>query len=910
MLSRLNSLVLRSSRRVLFILIAAYPKPFRDHCGSAMIDLYSERFQDAVNQRGLFGGLRFFARTAFNFFTTGVCERLSCLRTRRPAGPSTRSESVSQNRASGLVALLRITLGDLKRGIGFAFKEIRNAPALMAAALLSLTLGIGATTAVFGLLHTVLFNPLPFADEGKLVRIYQIPHDRPTRISLIPITYDEIDRQQTVFSSMVAHQFSDATLLRDDGLAERVVAISVSRDWLETLGVEPVAGRGFTADETYAGNTANVAVISFRLWQSEYGGESGAVGSTITINQETKTIIGVMPPRYNYPYHADVWLPMRVDPVGRGTWGLNVQARLRPGVSLRQAAAEMDVIGERLAIEQPARHRGATITPIPLRETLVEEDDRHVLALFGAVVFVLLIVCANLANLFLARGLDRQRQFAMRAALGAGRARLMRETLAENLTVALLGGVAGFVFAAWATQFLYVLVPDALTYVVPEISLDGVAFGFCVVVATASALVFGSLPAWRTAGADPASVLQSGARSITHRKTLSSDVLVAGEIALAFALLAAAGLMAQNFRTLQGHQVGYDSEGLWLITTAIDRPDYENPMSRITYVSEVEGALLELPGVEEIGTSSMFPWDRSNTLARIEVEGRDSSPDERLLVNHRSITPGFLETARIPLISGRYNDTRDRADGVPVVVISEATANSLWPGEEPLGRRIRDLRDGGGSDSWKSVIGVVGDVREYDDQPMTWYVPYAQSAESSTAANLVIAVRTRGDVGASQLRRATASVDPTLAVRDVFPASLLHAESIAGERFTTALLRAFSLGGLILAAIGVYGVLAYSVSRRIREIGVRLALGASPVTILRHVLFHGLTLVASGLVAGVVGALVAARLVGSVIPELGTLNIGAMISATLVLAVVATLAILFPAQRAMRADPVSALKAD
>jgi len=801
-------------------------------------------------------------------------------------------------------------LGDVARGVRFALKEIKSAPVLMAAALLSLTLGIGATTAVFGLVHAVLLNPLPFDEEDSLVRIYQIPHDRPIRISLIPLTYVEIERQQTVFSSLVAHRFSDAALLREDGIAERVVAISVSRDWLETLRVDPLLGRGFTPDETDAGADASVAVISHRLWQREFGGDRGVVGRQVTINQDSKTIVGVMPPRYNYPYHADVWLPMRVDPVGRGTWGLNVQGRLAPGVSLTQAEAELEVIGTRLAAEHPARHRGATLTPIPLRETLLEGDDRLVVALFGAVMFVLLIVCANLANLFLARGIDRHRQFAMRAALGASRVRLLRENFSENLTIALLGGLGGFAVATWAARFLVTLVPDALSYVVPDVSLDRTAFFFSALLATSCALIFGILPSWRTSDANPATVLQAGTRSIAGTRTWSADALVVCEIALAFALLAGAGLMVQNFRALNGLEPGYETPNLWLVTTAIDRPDYVESARRIHYVSEVEAAVRALPEVERVGTTSMFPWDRANTLARIEVEGRDFDPDERLLVNHRSVTPGFLETAAIPLLLGRHLNSSDRTDGNPVVVVSESTARFLWPNEDPIGKRVRNTRSTGDSGAWKTIVGVVADVREYDTHPMTWYVPYEQTANAPTAANLVIAVRVRGEVNAARLSGAVSSVDPTLAIREVLPATLLHAEAFAGERFTTGLLSVFSLGGLIMAAIGVYGVLAYYVSRRVREIGVRLALGARPNIILREVLLHGITLVVLGLGAGLLGSQVATRLVGSAIPELGRLNISAVIVAASILGLVAVVASYVPAQRAMRADPMEVLRAD
>jgi putative ABC transport system permease protein len=651
-------------------------------------------------------------------------------------------------------------------------------------------------------------------------------------------------------------------------------------------------------------------VVSYRLWQRELGGDRSVLGRTITINQESKTVIGVMPPDYNYPYHADIWLPMRVYPEGRGTWGLNVQARIAPGITLDQASAELEGIGTRLAAEHPERHRGATLTPILLRETLVQEEDRLVLALFGAVVFVLLIVCANLANLFLARGLDRQRQFAMRAALGASRSRLIRQTFAEHVSVALLGGFLGFGFAYWTAGLLTTLVPGALGYVVHRVPIDGAALGFSVAAAALTAVVFGILPAWRTSGADPATVLQSGTRSVTRRRTLSTDALVVGEVALAFMLLAGAGLMVQSFRTLQGQNLGYAADGLWLITTAIDRPDYVDPDRRIAYVSEVESALLEIPGVEQSATSSMFPWDRSNTLARIEVDGREFNSEERLLTNHRSVTPGFLETVGIPLVQGRYIDSRDVADGNPVVVISEAMSR-LWPDGDPIGGRVRELRSSGDTSVWKTVVGVVADVREYDEQPMTWYVPYAQNARATSAANLVLVARSRDDgVNAGQLRRAVASVDPTLAVNEVLSATALHAESIAGERFTAGLLSAFAVGGLLMAAIGIYGVLAYTVSRRTREIGLQLALGASPVTILQNVLWHGGTLAMAGLATGVVGALVATRLIRSAVPELGGVGIAPMASAMGVLALVAMIASYVPARRAMRADPMTALRAE
>ncbi|UCD25490.1 MAG: ABC transporter permease [Gemmatimonadota bacterium] len=799
-------------------------------------------------------------------------------------------------------------LGDLAHGVRFTLKEIKSAPTLMIAALLSLAVGIGATTAVFGLVNAVLLRPLPFGDESRLVRIYQIPEGRSTRISLIPLTYYEIDRQQSVFSGMVAHRFSDATLFRNDGMAERVVSISVSRDWLETLSVRPLLGRGFSAEEAGAGSTARVAVISHRLWQREFGGDRSVLGRTITINQESKTVIGVMPPSYNYPYHADIWVPMRIHPEGRGTWGLNVQARIRPGVTLAQAAAELEIIGTRLATAHPERHRGATLTPIPLRETLVQDEDRLVIALFGAVVFVLLIVCANLANLFLARGLDRQRQFAMRAALGASRSRLIRQTFAEHMTVALLGGMLGFALAFWTAEFLTTLVPGALGYVVHEIPIDGTAMIFSVAAAALTAVVFGIIPAWRTSMANPASVLQSGTRSVTRRRTFSTDALVVGEVALAFMLLAGAGLMVQSFRALQGQDLGYAAEDLWLITTAVDRPDYADPARRVTYVREVESAMRGVLGVERGATSSMFPWDNSNTLARIEIDGREFDPEERLLVNHRSATPGFLETVEIPLLQGRYIDSRDVADGNPVAVVSEATAR-LWPDGDAVGGRVRELRSNGDTSAWKTVVGVVADVREYDEQPMTWYVPYEQNAQATSAANLVFVARGRG-LNADQLRRAVASVDPTLAVNEVFPATALHAESIAGERFTAKLLGAFAVGGLLMAAIGIYGVLAYTVSRRTREIGVQLALGASPVKILQNVLWHGGTLAVAGLATGVIGALVVTRLIRSAVPELGGGAIGPMVVAVLVLTIVAMLASYVPARRAMQADPLTALRSE
>ncbi len=799
---------------------------------------------------------------------------------------------------------------DLLHGIRFTVRELRRAPAFMGAALLSLIIGIGATTAVFGLVRALLLRPLPFEDEANLVRIFQVPEGTTNLISLRPVTYGGIEEQQRSFSSMVAQRYSASTLLGNEGFAERIVTISVSRDWLGTLGVQPLQGRGFTPDESELGRDASVTVISHLLWQRHFGGAADVLGRTVTIDNRTRTVVGVMPPGFRYPYHADAWLPMRVDPLGDNTWGLNVQARLRPGVTTDQAAQDLRAINQRLVLDHPDRHRGAMLRAYPLRDTMVGEQDRLALMLFGAVVFVLLIVCANMANLFLARGLDRQRQFAMRAALGASRTRLVREMFAESLVVALLGGLLGFAAALGTAQFLVTLFPNHLSFVVTDVPIDATAFTFSMAAAVATALAFGIVPAWRTTGTDPAQLLQGGTRSVTRRRTLSADALVVSEVALAFVLLAAAGLLVRNLQSLQQVELGYDPERLWILTTAVDRPDYDDPERRLVYVDRVQEALRQLADVSSAGTSTMFPWSRSNTLARIEIEGRQLTESEQPIVNHRAVTPAFLETLGVPLIRGRQIDSRDVESGIPVAVISQRMAARYWPNEDAIGRRVRSLGSSG-PDPWRTVIGVVGDVHEAEDPYETWYVPYAQDAAGALAGNLVFVARVRGDgVTEDRVRRTVASVDPTLAVGDVFPATLVHAESIAGERFTTRLIGAFALAGLLMAAIGIYGVLAYTVARRTREIGVQLALGASPGAILRTVLRYGSTLVAVGLVLGILGAFSMIRVLRSAVPELSVVDPTTMAIAIAVLTAVALLASYVPARRAMRADPIQALRAE
>jgi len=794
----------------------------------------------------------------------------------------------------------------LWQDVRYALRGFARRPGFTAAALLTLGVGIGATVGVFSVARAALFAPLPFPGGERMVRLFIVHPGSETHISLAPETFLEIRDRQQSFENLVAHRYSDLTLLGLDA-PRRVVGMAVSEGWAETMGVTPLIGRTFTPEDDAAGG---VVVLSHALWQDELGGDPSVLGRRLTLDGEDYAVIGVLTPGYRFPYDADLWYPMQLGSGRRATWGLNVQARLAPGVTPAQVDADLGRIASALAADLPNRHREARLIAVPARDELVEGHDRLLLLLLGAVGFVLVLVCANLANLLLARGVAREREMAIRAALGAGRGRQVRQLLTESLTLGALGGALGLGLAWLSSPALRALLPPRLQWVVGSVPIDGPVLGFALVTAVGCSVLFGLVPALRASRRDVERALRAGRRSggaAGSRRLL--DALAVFEVALALTLVSGATLMLRNLDRLQKRDLGYPAARLGIFTTSLDREPYTDPARRSRFVSDVEDRLRALPGVESAGTTCVYPLGRENFLAGIEVAGRETREGERFLVNHRLVTPGFLRTLGVRLLRGRLIEDTDVPGALPVVVVSEALARRYWPGEDPVGRRVRNQR-AAGETPWLTVVGVVSDVREFDDVDETWYLPWAQHAEEAFAGQATFAVRSDVPLTPDLARRAVGGVDPTQAVYEVASVRAAYAETLEQERFGSTLLGTFAAFGLLLAGIGLYGVLSYLVSQQTHEIGIRMALGAGRGDVGLAVLRRGGRVVAAGLAIGAVLVVALSRLVAGLVSEIEPLDPVSLALGFGVLVLVGAQACWLPARRAMRSDPILALRED
>ena len=791
----------------------------------------------------------------------------------------------------------------------YSLRMLARNPGFTTVAVLTLALGIGANTAMFSVVNAVLLRPLPFREGEQLVRLYQVPKGGSQRISIRASIFLEIKEQGQFFEDIVGQRYMDLTLATPEG-PERVAGLGVTEGWLRTLGVEPILGRGFLAQEERAGQDSQVILISHGLWQRRFGLEPNVLGQTLTVNGQSYRVVGALPPGFNYPYDNDLWIPMDLGRTSVGLpWALNVQARLKAGTSMEKAQAELDIIAQRLAHLFPDTSQGMNLLAVPTREVLLGDNSNVVLALFVAVGFVLLIVCANVANLLLARSVVRQKELAIRAALGASRLRQVRQLLTESALLASIGGVIGLGLAVWGGEFLVVLIPGRMANVLNDIPIDFSVLGFTAVVALATGMVFGSTPALRASRPDGQTLLKEGGRSSASGSHRLLGALVVAEIGLALLLLAGAGLMIRNFERLYQANLGYRTEGLATLRVSLSGSEYRNPPSRIHFVQQVEEQLEVLPGIEVAGATSIFPLPPANFIARVVIEGHPQTPNEQLIVNHRLVSPGFFRALGIPLLRGRLLTEADDAESPPVVVISDAMARRYWPGEDPLGKRVRNARQGECA-PWVTVVGIVGSVREPGEIEDTWYLPYPQHAETRQATRVVFAVRTAANLDdlSKSLRQAVWAVDPTMAVHQISTVKEQYAETLSEQRLSTIVLGMFAGFGLLIAGLGIYGVMSYAVSQRTHEIGIRLALGAQPGQILRWILRQGTLLVLIGVALGLGGAVALTRFMSSLLSEVEPTDPATLVVVSLLLAAVALLACYVPARRATRVDPMTALR--
>jgi predicted permease len=799
-------------------------------------------------------------------------------------------------------------MSQVLQDIRIAFRVMRRRPLVTVSVVAILGAGIGANTAIFRVFSATFLRPLPFADEDALVRVYVSPAEGGARISPRTDVFLGLRDAARSFAGIVGQRFMDMTLTGPAG-PERVTGIAVTEGWAATLGVRPMLGRTFQPDETRLGLAAPVTVISHAVWRERFGGDPGVVGREVRLDGRARVVIGVMPPGLRYPYEADFWVPMVPGDDADAVWGYNIQARLRDGATLAEARAELATLSTQL----PAvRRLDMALVAFPLRELLVGDDGRMIGVLLGAVGFLLLIVSANVAHLMLAESLSRRQEFALRMALGATRGRTLRQLLTEGCVVGLLGGAVGLAIALAAESLLRVLLPSTLTQVFASTPLDGRVFLFTLTAALATGMLAGMIPAAWVSRRAPHTVLRNGGHgAVRGGLGRVAPVLIVSELALALILLSGAGVLLEDLARRQDLDLGYRAADLLTLNVALTSDRYAQGDRRTAFLDGALSGIRALPGVDAAAAVTTFPAEGQGTfLSRLEFEGRPPRPEAPVIVHARLVSDDFFGTMGMPVVRGRGLDATDGPEAPPVAVVSRSLADRHWPGQDPLGQRVRERR-ADGSAPWRTVVGVVDDVREfYAETGMAWYVPFAQEPESRDARQAVFVVRAPTTTGSviRQVREAIWGMDPELAVFDVADAATLYQRSLAARRSAGLLVALFAGVGLLVASFGVYASVAFAVGARSRETAVRMAVGADAGRIVRAFVRQGAVLVAVGLALGGLGAVALSGWVAGV-TDGGRLTPVLGLAAAVVLSAVALLASYLPARRAARADPARVLRA-
>ncbi len=796
----------------------------------------------------------------------------------------------------------------------YALRQLAKSPGFTAVAILTLALGIGVNTAVFSLINALLVRPLPYQQPSQLVLIWE--RFASMGLERIPVSAPEY---------------------LDLEIPERISGAVVSPSLFPLLGVEPIKGRTFAREEEGQGRD-DVVVISERLWQRRFNSDSALIGKSLLLNGRTYTVIGVMPAKFEFPIplfgvqgnqfaeRVDIWKPIAFTPLElkeRGSRSYNLIARLRPNVSVSKAQAELDQLISNWIKTYPDNYNGGGFGAriYPFQDQVVGGMRAGLAVLLGAVIVVLLIACANLATMLLARASAREREMAIRVALGAGRWPLLRQMLSESVVLALAGAAAGVVLAVWGLELLKQVGARTVPRLA-EVNVDLLVLVVTAVVAVGTGILFGLIPALATAKPELTEVLKEGGRSSTvgaHRNQVRNWLVIA-EIASALVLLVGAGLLLKSYVWVQNVDPGFDRRHV--LTVEVNLPDTKYPQrenadyregeAMINFWNEVLRRVQQLPGVEAAGFATILPLSGSNSDSSFSIEGRvvgknEPGPDEEI----RIVTPDYFRVLKTPLLSGRLFVETDNTHAPGVVIINEALAKKYWPNEEALGKRITFSNPRKPDPKWLTIVGIVRSVRhrglDLDPAP-EYYLPLAQRAESS----MILTVRSAQDPGTltSAIRREIQSIDPDQPIANVRTLETVTADSIAPRRISMVLLGAFAGVALLLASVGIYGVISYLVVQRTHEIGVRMALGAQRSDVLRLIVGHAAKLVGIGTAIGLVLAFLSTRLLSVLLYNVGAFDLTTFLFVTIALAAVALLASYIPALRAARADPVAALGHD
>ena len=799
--------------------------------------------------------------------------------------------------------------------VRYALRMLAKNPAFTFVALLTLALGIGANTLIFSLVNSILLRPLPYRDPEQLVRLMQSsPKLGLPTWGVSQANFAAYRDENRSFESMAVYT-SGGVNLTGEGEAERLPVSNVTADFFKVLGVSPIAGRTFQEGEDTPGKNS-VCVISYGLWQRRFAADPNVVGRTLMLNNAPVQVVGVMPASFKFPRgEIDLWVPIAFDAKRTAPYFGQIIARLKPGVTLGQAQAHTSEIVQNFGRQHPNTSESAGLSEgngprtvvTPLKEVVVGRTRKPLLVLLSAVAFVLLIACANIANLLLARATARTREISVRISLGASRSRLVRQMLTESVLLATLGAIAGVLFAAFGLQLLDKL-PIAGIARIEEVRLSGTVLAFTATLTVLTGLLFGLMPALRAYAMGVATGLHEGGRSSAAHRRLNS-ALVAVQFALSLVLLIGAGLLLKSFQRLESVDLGFNPEQTLTMVATLPRAKYENQQKALQFYNGALQQLRNAPGIKAAGLSTSLPFGEDGNSDNFIIEGQqppaNASGSEQAEV--LSVTPGVFQTLEIPILQGRDFQDTDNSDTTRVAIVDETLARRYWPAGDAIGKRIQTT----GDQQWMTIVGVVGGVKQMrltEEKYPHIYMPMVQAAQPRAA----FVVRTDGPPQAafSSFRAAIKQVDPEMPFYRVRSMTDLIGQTLSTQRLTNILLTSFAVVALLLAAVGIYSTMSLYVGSRTKEFGIRLALGAQPGALLRTVLRQGMLLTAAGVVVGLASAFALTRTIRSLLFEVSATDPWVFTLIPLLLVIVSLVACYTPARRATKVDPLVALKED
>jgi putative ABC transport system permease protein len=817
-------------------------------------------------------------------------------------------------KAFGIIRRLIMNL--LLQDIRFGFRMLAKNPVITLVAVLALTLGIGANTAIFSVVHAVMLGSLPYNDADRLAVVWERRPENDQNVINIG-NFSDWKKQNTVFSDMAAFLDLRANIT-GDGPPEEIASQVATPNLFSLLGVNPIKGRSFTDEDAKEGAPAVVA-ISYGLWQRRYGGDEGIVGRKISLSGNPATIVGVMPPDFGWHVRkasrtrksAEIWSPWRFSEgmlQRRGRFAMSV-ARLKPGVTLQQAQAEMDTIAARLRQEYPDFNTNWGVNIVPVRTQFSGELRKPLWILLGAVVFVLLIACANVANLLLARATARKKEIAVRIGLGASRWRIVRQLLTESVLLSAIGGVLGLLVAVWGTRALIAIGPPSLASL-RDVGVNLPVLGFTLGVALLTGIIFGLVPAFEAARFNFNDSLKEGGKNIggSVGSQRFRNVFVVTQVALALLLLVGAGLLLKSLNRLQSVDPGFNPRNLLTLRVSLPFQKYDTDQKRIAFFKQLIQQVEAIPGVDSAGAIDTLPFTNQHSGTNVEIEGRPKLPPGQELGTGVGVTDkNYFEAMQIPLQRGRSFTEQEATEMRHVVVINETFARVNFPGEDPLGKRVVIYMKNENVPT--EIIGIVGDSKhmglDKQPEPMSYW-PHPELVYRE----MTLAIRTSGDAAsfAPAVRNVVSSLDQDQPVSDVATMEELLGVSISRSRFNTTLLVIFSIVALVMAAVGTYGVMSYTVSQRTHEIGVRMALGAQRGDVMSLVIKRGVVLGLIGVVVGVAAAVGLTRLLTTLLFEVEPTDARVFVTVTVGSFLITLLACAIPARRATKVDPLKALR--